>query len=175
MYRMNKKQSMAMATCLLLTVIGVAVAAQHFARMSNVEQTSVQVVPALPLLYTIDAVDLQIDAGLYNANFLNCTVLSLYETCYVIPWILISCEDGILVSDVNLFLWFSYAGNSGTEGNIVLNQINSTAIEGGILRAHDSCRLLTGESLILRYSIEIIPLGFDDVFDIFLWAEDDGV
>jgi len=174
LYRMNKKQSMAMAVFLISGVLITAVVAQHFARMSNVEQTSVQVIPALPLLYTIDAVDEQINAGVYNANFLNCTILSLYETCYVKPWILISCEEGISVTDIRLFLWFSYAGNSGSEGDLVLDQINATAIEGSIIRAHDACILLTGESLVLRYSIEIIPPGLDDVFNIYLWVENDG-
>jgi len=175
MYRMNKKQSMAMATCLLLTVIGIAVAAQHFARLSNVEQTSVQVTPAPLLLYTIDSVDEQVISGIYNANFLNCTVLSLYATCYIIPWILVSCESGISASDLRLFLWFSYAGNPGTEGELTINQINATAIEACPGRNHDDSRLLTGESLVLQYSIEIIPLSLDDVFDIYLWAEDNGV
>jgi len=164
-----------MAVLLISGILVTAVVAQHFTRMSNVEQTSVQVIPALPLLYTIDAVDLQIDSGLYNANFLNCTVLSLYETCYVIPWILISCEEGISASDVRLFVWFSYAGNPGTEGELVLDQINATAIEACILRVHDDSRLLTGESLVLQYSIEIIPLSIDDTFDIYLWAEVNGI
>ena len=174
---------MAMAVLLISGVLITAVVAQHFARLSNVEQKSVQVIPTPhPLLYTIDAIDEQIEAGIYNTNFLNCTVLSLYKTCYVIPWILISYEEGISVTDVRLFLWSSYNDDGGTKGELelVLNQINATAIEGGIVRViggeypHDNCRLLSGESLVLRYSIKIIPPSIDGIFDIYLWAEDYG-
>ena len=172
---MNKKQSMAMAVLLISGVLITAVVAQHFARMSNVEQTSVQVTPSPPLLYTIDAVVSQIEAGVYSANFLNCTIYSQYETTYVTPWILISCADGITTEDISLFCWFSYAGEIATEGELLLIQINATAVESSVVRSHDDSMLLTGESLVLRYSIDIHLLQLDSFFDIYLWAEDNGV